>query len=425
MHAPAAAGAVAGATPAGEWRRGWPVVFAAMLGAGLGPGLYQNLSSLFTPGLEQSFGWSRGEIATAAGLALIGALVAPFIGRVADRVGVRPVIIGAMLVLGVGYLWLASLGGAMWRYQVGVVLLVLAVPGTSSLAYGKLIAAVFVRSRGLALALGTSGLAVMTMIVPPLLGLVIDTYGWRAGFLALALGSVALGLPLILWALRGVPAGPTQVTRADDPGAIPTVEGITAREARRDPRFWIVASSAALINIATTGLVTQIVPLGIELGLGTGEAALLLTAFGISAVVGRIVIGILVDHVRPQPAAACFALVSALAFAGLALHPVGGLVPVLALVFMAGLMNGAENDLLPYLAARLFGLRAYAEIYGSAMPVALLGSAIGIIGFGRLHDMFGSYTVALAIGAVALLLSGGCFLMLRDRPLPEVRAAAG
>lgn len=412
-----------GQSPAGEWRRGWPVVFAAMLGAGLGPGLYQNLSSLFTPGMEQSFGWSRGEIATAAGLGLVGALVAPVVGRVADRVGVRPVIVAAMLVLGFGYLWMASLGGAMWRYQLGVVLLVLAVPGTSSLAYGKLIAAAFVRSRGLALALGTSGLAVMTMIVPPLLGLVIERYGWRAGFLAMGIASVGVGLPLILLALRGVPGGPTRPDAAAPAAAMP-VEGVTAQEARRDPRFWIVVASAALINIATTGLVTQIVPLGMELGLDGTEAALLLTAFGVSAVVGRLGIGVIVDHVRPQPAAACFALISALAFVGLASHPGGGLVVILALVFAAGLMNGAENDLLPYLAARLFGLRAYAEIYGSAMPLALLGSAIGIIGFGRLHDLFGSYTVALSVGAVSLLLSGACFLMLRDRALPEARAAA-
>lgn len=422
--APAPAVAVPGdAAHGGEWRRGWPVVAAAAMGSGLGPGLYQNLSSLFTPGLEQSFGWSRGAIATAAGLGLVGALLAPLIGRAADRFGVRPIIVAAMLMLGAGYLWLASMTGAMWQYQLGVLMLVVTVPGTSSLVYGKLTAAAFVRGRGLALAIGTSGLAVMTMVVPPLLGQLIDARGWRAGFVALAVASAAVTLPLILLALRRVPAGPTRPDPDRAEAALPVL-GVTAREARRDARFWIVASSALLINVATTGMVTQLVPVGLELGLSAGEAALLLTTFGISAIVGRIIIGVLVDHMRPQPAAAAFALVSALAFAGLALHP-GGLAAAVALVFLAGLMNGAENDLLPYLAARLFGLRAYAEIYGSAMPVALLGSGIGIVGFGRLHDLFGSYRVPLAIGAVALLLAGACFLLLRDRPLPEVKASAG
>lgn len=45
-----------------------------------GPGLYQNLSSLFVPGLQDSFGWSRGDIATAAGVGLLGALARPSSG---------------------------------------------------------------------------------------------------------------------------------------------------------------------------------------------------------------------------------------------------------------------------------------------------------------------------------------------------------
>ncbi|PZQ60470.1 MAG: hypothetical protein DI544_08675 [Sphingomonas taxi] len=405
-----------------EWRAGWPVVLAAMLGAGLGPGLYQNLSSLFTPGLEASFGWSRGAIATAAGLALGAAVVAPLVGRVADRIGVRPVIVVSMLLLGVAYLWLAAMGmnggRAIWRYQLGVVLLVLALPGTSSLAYGKLIAARFRRGRGLALALGTSGLALVTLVAAPVIGQVIARSGWRAGFVALAAGAVVLALPLIVLALRLRPAEPTLALS-------PLVEltGVDAGRARRDRRFWILVASAWLINAATTGFITQLVPIGIELGVEPSRAALLLTSFASSAIAGRLLVGWLIDRLRPQPVAAAFALVSAAAFALLAFAP-GGLGVLLVLVFLAGLMNGAENDLLPYFAARLFGLRAYAEIYGSAMPIAITGSAIGIIGFGRLHDMSGGYGAALALGGAALLLAAVCFLILPER-MDDAAAASG
>ena len=394
-----------------------------MVGAGLGPGLYQNLSSLFTPGLQATFGWTRGEIATAAGLALVGAVVAPLIGRVADRFGVRPVITASMVLLTLAYLWLATMtnvtGGGIWCYQLGVVLLVLTVPGTSSLAYGKLIAAAFVRQRGLALALGTSGLAVATIVAAPLLGGVIARWGWRAGFIGLGVAASVLALPPILFALRrhGVPgAAPVVVSDGPPPPGVP------AAVARRDRRFWILVASALLINGATTGLVTQLVPIGLELGLGGAQAALLLTAFAASAIAGRLLVGWLVDRLRPQPVAAAVALVSALAFAALATGP-AGLAPLMVLVFLAGLMNGAENDLLPFFAARLFGLRAYAEIYGTAMPIGLSGTAIGIIGFGRLHDVSGSYATALALGGGALLLSCLCFLLLPDRALPDTEAA--
>ena len=397
------------------------MVVAAILGAGFGPGLYQNLSSLFTPGLEAEFGWTRGQISTAAGLALIGALIAPLVGRVADRVGVRPVIVASSAVLAVGYLLLAGVGAAIWQYQACIVLLVLAVPGTSSLVYGKMIALRFRQHRGTALAIATSGLAVATIVVAPALGWVIEHAGWRRGFVALALASAA-ALPFILLVIRpsSTLAKPTIADDGtpSDPAAHghppQVVAGMTAAEARRDPRFWRVVAAAMLVNLATTGLVTQIVPLGLELGLDSAEAAVLLTSFGVSAIAGRLLIGALIDRYRPQPAAAAFALVSALAFVGLAWGS-SHVAVVLGLVFLAGLMNGAENDLLPYLAARLFGLRAYGEIYGSAMPLTLVGTAIGIIGFGRLHDAFGDYDAALIAGAVALLGAGGCFLSLRDR----------
>lgn len=410
-----------GDTRPGEWRNGWPLVAAAMIGSGLGPGLYQNLSSLFLPGLVRDLGWTPGDIATAGGIGMIGALAAPAIGRAADRLGVRPVVIASMLVLSLGYLWLASVSGASWHYAVGVMLVVVALPGTSSLSFGKLIAARFVTHRGMALALGTSGLAAMTIVVAPLLGLVIDGYGWRTALLLMAIASTAVALPPILIAIRDAPLATAPPVAGDAPAASPA--GVTASQARRDARFWLLIASAALINFATTGLVTQMVPIGIERGLRAGEAALLLTGFGVSAIAGRLLVGVLVDRLRPFPVAAAIATVSGTAFLLLAWGP-GGLAPLMTIVFLCGLMNGAENDLLPFLAARLFGLRAFAEIYGSAMPIALTGSAIGIVGFGQLHDWTGSYAAALVTGSGALLLAGMCFLLLTQVRSEEVGSDA-
>ena len=53
-----------------EWRGGWPVVAGSAAMAGVGAGLYQNLSSLFMPGIQQLTGASRGEIGASAALGL-------------------------------------------------------------------------------------------------------------------------------------------------------------------------------------------------------------------------------------------------------------------------------------------------------------------------------------------------------------------
>lgn len=405
-----------------EWRRGWPLVAAAMLGIGTGPGLFQNLSSLFTPGMVAEFGWTRGEIATAAGAGLIGGLAVPFLGRLADRVGVRPVIVGAMLLLGLAYGGLAAIDGKIWQYQLLILCLALSVPGTSALVYGKLIGAAFVAHRGLALGIATSGISISTLLLPPVVGAVIAAHGWRGGFVALAVLTAGIALPLVLFALRGRAAAPTRPD-PEDAIAVVAVAGFTGAEARRDSRFWRLAVSALLINLATIGLVTQLVPFGLDRGLSAAQAALLLASFGASQVVGRLAIGWLVDRFRPQTMAAIAAVISSLGFVALQVADPGFALAMIA-VFAAGLMNGAEHDLMPFFGVRLFGLRAFGEVYGTLLMIALIGTASGIVGFGRLHDATGQYDIALAIGAGALALAACLFLSLRDRPLPHVQSAA-
>jgi predicted MFS family arabinose efflux permease len=390
-----------------EWRRGWPIVLGAVVGSGAGPALFQNLSSLFIPGLVADFGWSRGQIALASGLGFAGSLAVPFLGRMVDRVGVRPTIAGCMTLLGAAYLGMAGMSGALWQYHLLVLCLAMTVPGTSALAYGKLIAARFTAHRGLALGIATSGLPLATLTLPVVLGVVIARDGWRGGFVALAIYSTLIAMPVALLAIRGAtvaaPLAPAPAT------------GASAAAARRDPRFWRLGLTGFFVNLGTIGLVTQLVPFGIARGLSAREAALLLTAFGASQIGARIAFGALIDRMTPQRIATAVALISASGFAFLQV-PGLGLAPLATGVFLAGLMNGAENDLFPFFAARLFGLREYGEIYGSLIVVALVGSGAGIIGFGALHDATGGDTAALAVAAVALTVAGALYAGLGDHP---------
>lgn len=406
------------ATTVGEWRRGWPVVLGAVAGISAGPALFQNMSSLFVPGMMAEFGWTRAQIATASGLGLAGSLAVPAIGRVVDRLGVRPVIAGCMVLLGAAYLGLSAMTGALWHYYLLVLSLAPCVPGTSALVYGKVIAARFGAQRGLALGIATSGLPLATLVLPTALGTVIAARGWRGGFVALAVFVALIALPVALLAIRGV----AMAAPASSPAATITA-GMDAAAARRDPRFWRLALTGFCINMATVGFVTQLVPFGIERGLTAAAATLLLTAFGASQVVARVSIGALIDRRPPQRVAAIVAILSAAGFVALQART-PDVAWLAAAVFLAGLMNGAENDLYPFFTARLFGLRAYGEIYGTLIVVALAGSAVGIIGFGHLHDRTGGDDIALAIATAAMLASAVSYLGLRDRAPPPAPPAA-
>ena len=81
-----------------EWREQWRMGTAALIGTAVSFSVWPSLSSLFIAPLQDAFGWSRGEIALAQNASLAAALLSPVLGRLIDRLGVRPVLIGGLLL---------------------------------------------------------------------------------------------------------------------------------------------------------------------------------------------------------------------------------------------------------------------------------------------------------------------------------------
>ena len=83
-------------------------------------------------------------------------------------------------------------------------------------------------------------------------------------------------------------------------------------------------------------------------------------------------------------------------------------------------MQGAESDILAYFSGRLFGRRDYGTIYGALLTISILGTATGVLSFGRLYDATQSYDLALTVAAGLLTIVAMAYLLI-PRLLPAQR----
>jgi MFS family permease len=389
-----------------EWRRGWRVVLGAMMCAGFGVPLLYAVFSLFVLPISQEFGVTRGEMANAQALLVVGALVAPLIGRVFDRYGFARVFGASMLALIAAHIAMATFVTSFTQFAILVFIYGVAGVGCGPLAYTRPLNAWFSHSRGLALGLAALGLATTTLVLSPLLADLIATRGWRAGYWALAALCAFVSLPLSIYLMGGNPPA----EEAKSPNAAPDTPPDQHFFGARD--FWLLVFSIICMSIPGAGLVSQISPLVQEEGASVQMAAMGVSAYAIGQVVGRIVAGWFLDRARPQLVGFIFTLVPALGFVVLAIA-VPPIWLVIAAVGLVGIQQGAEIDLFAYFTARRFGMARYGTIYGWIIAAGWIGNVIGIVTFGWLHDARGSYSLAELIAAGLLCIGAMLIAVVR------------
>jgi sugar phosphate permease len=391
-----------------EWRDGWRVVAGAAVGMGTGVGLYLVVRSLFVVHLTSEFGWTRGDIGVAGMVAFVtGALAMPMIGRAIDRFGYRRVVLLCVPALSSLYVMIALQPGPFGIHLCLMVWGGLVGGGTGAIGYTRPVIAAFRRRRGLALGVATAGASITAMIVPPVIAALIAAYGWRAGLYAMAALTTLVGLPIAL-ALIGSdheqPAPRIGNVRRDRGGN--TSGDVSLRQALRGPRFWLLALALAAVNIPGAGVIAQLAPLLVDRGLSQEAAALVMSIYAAGVLSGRLVTGFSLDRL-PTSAVAIMTLIPAIGMT-LLLHSASFWMAAAAIA-MIGIQQGSEVDLIAYIVSRSFGIGHYGAIYGAVGVAGAVSTAASFVLFGKVHDLTGSYDVALTVGSVAFCVGAVAF----------------
>lgn len=385
---------------------GWSVVFACVLGvaASSGPIVFSGAGVLMEA-LNREFGWNRGEISFSVTLyTMVTALMMPSVGHLIDRVGVRRIILPA-IVISAAALCLIVASRQLWHFYAAIILFSLVGSTTTSLPYVRVISMWFDRRRGLMLGIVAAGIGLGFAVVPIVMQALLQAFGWRGAYLGTAALLALLIFPIQLFLLRDTPA--VFGLLPDDRGKEVTataqedLPGITLQEAFRTSAFWLLLIITFVFAFVFNGMAVHLIPLFKDNGLSASDAVFLASMMGVSLFVSRIVIGLLLDvFFAPWLAIATFTLGSlGLLLAALTTTPSLNLIGAV----LIGTGIGAETDIVSYMASRYFGLRSFGKIYGVIFAFFYLGTGLGPLALGIAFEAQSSYTSILIVYAVLCL----------------------
>jgi OFA family oxalate/formate antiporter-like MFS transporter len=393
---------------------GWVVVISVSVVGFAGVAfLFGVVGVLFIP-MSDELGWSRSVIPagqlTAAFLVLA---IAPVVGRLVDKHGPRAVIASGSLVM------MACLIGLAWTNSIIMFLVLFGIgasvhTATSQTALAATTAKWFVRRRGLASAVSGVG-APLGFVGLPIVALwAMDTWDWRAAWIAMGALVFVMGVPTSLLLLVRSPEDIGQAIDGDPPsapdwaGAHPIRRSAAAEvqwttpQVVRSVSFWMLLAALVTRGLAQGGVQIHLVPHLEDLGFEREVAA---TAYIIGGAVmagagflwGPLSDRIHVRHVYNLGSALLIAYILATIYAT-------NFGMIILVGVLQGFTIGATIMVQRVAYANFFGRESAGAIQGIAVPFQVLGNSAGGLVAAGLFIVGGSYFLPfwIFIGLVSL-----------------------
>ncbi len=340
-----------------------------------------------------------------------GAVMAPFVGRLASAGHLRLLIPAGAVAAGLGFCAISQ-ATSLWQLYVVYPLLMAYAAGTlSGVGASTLVVNWFSRTRATALGISQIGASAGGMIMAPLTVSLFGVHGWRSVYLGFGLVILAIA-PLLAWLIVGrptdrglhpdgvaAPAAPSGSAVA--PGS-PPVAG-SARLALRDPNLWLIAFITGVGFMLSSVVVTHLVAMATDAGVEPLRASRLLAIMATVAAFGKIVFGRLADRAGERTAYAVSIVLEMIALGGILLLPTS--LALEGITAVLGLGIGGNLPLSAALIARTFGPTAFGPMMGLKTMLMTPLVATGTPFAGWIFDETGSYRIAFSVFLGLVLLS--------------------
>jgi MFS family permease len=378
---------------------GWLVVAGAFLVALFGFGLGFYGLCIYLVALKAVHGWSIAELSSV--ITTYYVLGASFLffgaGSLFELYGPRKVLIVGIVAMSMGLIlltWVARL----WQVYAAFALMSVGWATMSGAAINIIVAPWFERRRGLAVSWALNGASAGGVVIAPALTLLTSHYSFGLAVSALVGSMLVTLMPVVILVLR-----PKRANECDPPDSDVAGSHVAASSAEAEPfRLAAVLGSGRFISISVPfalGLTVQVgffthqmAFLSPTIGTEAAGWAVSLTTF--AAVVGRIVVGFLIDQFDRRIISGLNFIVQLLGMAVLAMAATPTLLHLGCALF--GLGSGNLTSLPGLLVQQEFPKRQFARIVSLVVAINQFSFAFGPTLVGQVAAE-GSYRLVLLL----------------------------
>ncbi|MBR0597774.1 MFS transporter [Sinanaerobacter chloroacetimidivorans] len=394
-------------------------------------GLQNDHINILTPYLAQTYGWDDLKITNPVTYgALVVIILYLIIGAAFVKYGVKKILLPSIVLLALGCFGIALAGENYSLYFVSLFIVrIMVVP----LQMGGFMLAAnwFIKYRGRVLGIVTIGSPLFSIVGISALTAVANSIGLKAAYMAIAASLILIGA-LVALCIKDTPedAGlfPDGADQAPYSEADQDAEPVTLKSILTDSRAWKLIISYGILQFVIVAMMAYMAVRYITLStpedvpnLFVSKALFWLSIGAAAGIPMSYVLGYIDDKLGSIKASLVLIVLYFFAVVPLAVMPVGGSVPLMAIwAFGVACMTGGMPTMHPCVTSYVYGRKQYMAANKWIMTIQAIPMAFAIAFMGAFNQM-GQLTNAYYILMVLLVIAFITVLTMRN--IPDANAA--
>ena len=411
---------------------GWVIVVIAIVGGAFTSGTGVWGASVFVTHMGEDLGWSRSAFYGAFTVrALAAGMLAPILGPLQDRrMGPQLLMLMSATALGTALVGMKYVNDLWVFYLVFGGLGALSMSSLSEMLTVAVVPKWFVRRRGRALGIASTGTAMGPLFFPITVTAIVEAVGWRDGWLIMGLAVFVVLVPLS-FLIRTRPEDVGLLPDGDDPSTRPAAAASTRAaaapaevsysrgEATRTMTFWLLALAFALATLCMGGFFANWLPYFQDIGFTAAVGSLAAVSYGVCSISVRLFWGLLSERFSVRYLLMAQALVTGASV--VLFMQISGPVSLVLAGGFHGLAVGGFFIMRPMIVANYFGRQHIGAVNSIIRPITTVSGSLSPLLIAGLYDIRGTYT--LAFTAIVCAWLGVASIVGFARPPSRQRAA--